>query len=78
MYEYRLQTHYGNAPPSTLIAPPDFRLRDIRFVEQSRGIYNEPMHLTGDVTYIKTSNESVNGVWLMVWERYVPENEGTK
>lgn len=78
MYEYQLQTHYGNIPPNTLAAPSGFRLRDIRFVEQGRGIYNEAMHLTGDVTYIKTSSESVNGLWLMVWERYVPEKEGSE
>lgn len=76
MYEYQLQTHYGNAPPSTLIAPSGFRLREIKFVEQTRGVYNEASMSTPP--YIKTSTESVNGIWVMVWERYVPEKEGSE
>lgn len=77
MYEYQITTSYGGSPPSTLVAPPGFRLRDLKFAETGRGVYNDPMHLTNNVTYVKSSTESVSGLWVAVWERYAPQNEGS-
>ncbi len=88
MYEYRTQTHYGPSPPEVLMPPVSgFRLRDIKCVttseshshsvnDRSSAIYG-PSGLSSSVMIPFTTNVNVGkGLqWIVIWERYVPEQE---
>lgn len=66
MYTYNIVTHYGQIPPSLVDAPQGYRLRDMKFVETSRSAS----------TFGGTSStETVVGNWVMIWEKYVPDEE---
>lgn len=76
MYEYQTSTYYGATLPTILTCPIGFRFRDAKYVEtsssESHSISYGGMHGT---PYAQTSNQSHNGHWIVIWERYVPDKE---
>lgn len=89
MYEYRTQTHYGVSLPEILVPPdPSFRLRDFRPIVTSE---SENVNVSDRYSSLPTAPGGVSGgfaipyktgglrsrsyQWVIVWERYVPEQE---
>lgn len=79
MYEYRTQLAAGPIPPTTLTPPEDgFRLRDMKYVETSRyasHMTSKEFSGSGVIPYTASVTESVTGTWIIIWERYVPQQE---
>lgn len=80
MYEYKTETYYGSTPPATLNPPSrGFRLNKIEPIKMN-GMLTHTMNYECDSIgnrrpYVTCSNESYNYNWLIIWERYVPEEE---
>lgn len=87
MYEYRTETHYGTVLPQTLTPPePSFRLRDIRQFSVSEsdaysigreynGFSGPGVSGSNNIPYTQTVMRSISVQWVVIWERYVPEQE---
>ena len=81
MYEYRTESHYMSTPPSILTPPlvasgPKFRLRAMQFVPMSKSeTHNISYGGPNGTPYSTSSNGSVMGQWIVIWERYVPDQE---
>ena len=79
MYEYKTEMLSGNAPPTLLNTPKGFRLYKIEPIELARFGSNSMNYecdsLGNRRPYITSSTRNSNYNWLIVWERYVPEEE---
>ena len=77
MYEYEVQTIYGVALPTVMIAPrPGFRYRDAKFTQSTSNTSNSISFGGPNGTpYVQNSMESHTGQWTIIWERYVPQKE---
>jgi hypothetical protein len=75
-YEYKTTTYYGQSLPELLVGPIGFRLRDAKYVATNHSVSHSITYGGMNSTpYPQSSSENVNGHWVVIWERYVPDKE---
>lgn len=77
MYEYRTQTFHGPNLPEQMSPPAGgFRFRDAKYVETNSNV-SHAISYGGmqSSPYAQSSSASSFGHWVVIWERYAPEQE---